>query len=309
MEETIEVKDILHQDWFDENGNGDIYVSAYHCLTDVLQRLQKSHLVGQIFKTTFLIIDTVLEYQTIDFVFKNLINKMPQFESSVQNRKTEQCVILFLFSKYKKENENEILSELQSARGLLSNVEGKNTNYWHITDYILHLPKANVSIVSPVIKVPDPVSAFNTEIIAESVSRKIDSLEPYLISRIKLCLRWIDSAEHEINSLDEFLKLWFAIETLAMPDTTDIKPLVNRLQLIYNIDKYKAQKYFAIGKIFGLRSNVVHNGLNIGIHQQLNSYLRALLNDILMDICGYPSKRLAEKILEDTKFNKADWLP
>lgn len=307
MEVEINIKDILPKEWFDENGTGDIYVSTYHCLTDILARKQKTHLIGRIFNNTFLIIDTVLEYQTVDLFFKNVVNNTPQFESNILTKKTEQNIILFLFSKYK--NEVEILSELQSARGLLSNIEGKNTNYLHVTDYILHFPLGNNSTVSPSIKMPDPFPAFSKEIIVESISQKINSLESDLQSRIKLSLRWVDSAEHETNSLDEFLKLWFAIETISMPDTTNIKPLINRLAQIYNVDIHGVQDLFGIGKIFGLRSNIVHNGFNIGIHQQLNRFLKAIFNDVLLDICTCRSNKKAEQVLNDATFNKADWLP
>lgn len=309
MEEIINIKDILPSSWFDKEGKCDVYVSAYHCLTSLLLQNRKSHIVGQIFETSFLIIDTVLEYQTINLAFKKVVNMVPQFESNILNKKTDQSVILFLFSKYNSEEESKILSDLQTARGLLSNIEGKNSNYWHISDYILHFPKGNNSSVSPFIKMPDLTPSFTTGIKVEDISKRLSSLNQDVQSRIKLGLRWVDSAEHENQSLDEFLKLWFAIETIAMPDTTNIKPLVNRLASIYNIDPAKAQNHFEIGKLFGLRSNIVHNGLNIGIHEQLNRYLKAIINDIIMDICNYPTNGTTEQVLTDIKFKKSEWMP
>lgn len=307
MEETIHLKDILPKYWFDENGNGDIYVSSYYCLTDILRRKQKTHLVGHVLNATFLIVDTALEYQTIDLVFKKVENGTPQFESNVQSRKTEQSTILFLFLKFS--SESETIAELQSARGLLSNTESKNSNYWHITDYILHFPQENSTFLSSSIKMPDQFSAFNKETIIEPVSKVINSLELQLQARVKLGLRWLDSAEHETNGIDEFLKLWFAIETISMPDSTDIKPLVTRLASIYTIKPHEAKELFGIGRIFGLRSNIVHNGLIIGIHQKLIDYLKAIFNDILLDICSLPNNKRAKQILEDNTFNKVDWLP
>ena len=307
MQEELQISDILPKDWFDENGKYSIYVSSYHCLTDILERKQKWYLTGSILNATFLLIDTVLEYQTTELFFKEVVNSTPQFESNFQNKKTEQSSILFLFLRY--DLESKTLAELQSARGLLSNIEGKNTNYWHITDYILHFPEGNKTFISPSIKMPDPCSAFSTEIMVESISEKISSLELELQSRIKLALRWVDSSEHETNGIDEFLKLWFAIETISMLDSTDIKPLVTRLAQIYKLEPQKAKEYFGVGRILGLRSNIVHNGYITGIHQQLIYYLKAIFNDTLLDICGLPNNKRALQVLEDSTFNKATWLP
>ena len=156
---------------------------------------------------------------------------------------------------------------------------------------------------------PDLLPAFSEDMLVVSISQKIALLEITLQTRIKLALRWIDSAEHETQGIDEFLKLWFAIEIISMPDTTDIKPLCNQLAIIYNIEKSKVQEYFSIGLIFGLRSKIVHNGLNIGIHDQLNQYLRAIFYDILLSICSLPTKKKAQQILENSNFNKSDWMP
>lgn len=307
MEEELHISDILPKDWLDKSGKGSIYVSSYHCLTDILKRKQKWYLTGRILNTTFLLIDTTLEYLKCEMFFKELVEFIPQFELISQDKKTEQSSILFLFMQ--NDLESKTLAELQSARGLLSNIEGKNTNYWHITDYILHFPEGNKTFISPSIKPPDPCPAFLTEIIVDSVSEKISSLELELQSRIKLALRWVDSSEHETNGIDEFLKLWFAIETISMPNSTDIKPLVSRLAKIYQLEPKKANNYLGVGRICGLRSNIVHNGHITGIHQQLIVYLKSIFNDTLLDICGLANNKRALHVLDDSTFDKATWLP
>jgi hypothetical protein len=94
-----------------------------------------------------------------------------------------------------------------------------------------------------------------------------------------------------------------------MPDSTDIKPLVTRLAQIYKLEPQKAKEYFGVGRILGLRSNIVHNGHITGIHQQLIDYLKAIFNDTLLDICCLPNNKRTKQILEDSTFNKLDWLP
>src|SRR4051812_8176609 len=100
MEEVIDIQNILPANWFDDNGGGDVYVSVYHCLTDILERIQKTHKVGHIFNATFLIINTDLEYQNVDFVFKGISEHQPLFEQDIQIRNTGQNVFLFFFLKH-----------------------------------------------------------------------------------------------------------------------------------------------------------------------------------------------------------------
>lgn len=60
--------------------------------------------------------------------------------------------------------------------------------------------------------------------------------------------------------VDAFLKYWIAIEIIAMPDSSNIKHLIEILADIYEIRKEDAKKNFGVGKIFGFRSKIVHHG-------------------------------------------------
>jgi hypothetical protein len=81
--------------------------------------------------------------------------------------------------------------------------------------------------------------------------------------RIELSLRWYDEAKRE-SGVDSFLKFWFALETLAMPNTTDIAPIRNALSLAYP-DCGDVDKKFGIGRTFGLRGRIVHDGIRVEI--------------------------------------------
>lgn len=308
MPEELNIKDILPNNWFSAKGEADIYVSVYHCLSDYLKETGKPYVVGEIFYSKYLLINTSLEYDKIDLFFKEIINDIPQFVSNINTIKTEQNVLLLFFLPYTSATEADTIQKLQSARGLLSITEGKNTNYWHVTDYILNFPSLQRSSISGSIRMPVAKKAFYKEIIVDEVSKRVENLEEKISNQIRLASRWIDSAEHETQPIDEFLKLWFAIEVVSMPDTTNIRPLADRMAKIYDITSNEAKENFYLGRLFGLRSNIVHEGLQPVIHMQLTSFLRAIFYDLLMDTCNLPSKHLSKAVLNDNIYPLNIWM-
>ena len=309
MNTTIHFKDLFPKKWFDSNGKVEAYVSVYHCLTDLLKRTKSAYQVGQIFESVFLLINTRVEFQQTNFNFLGIQEGQPKFDFAVNNAKTNEGCFIYFFIKSSKATEHLVVSKLQTILGLLSNVEGKNTNYWHLTNYVYKYPELTNTTISPVIKLPELEIPFKSGIKVSSFSTEIEKLEETICNRLKLSLRWIFSAENETECIDEFLKIWFAIETIAMPNTTNIRPVIEILSLIYNINIDDVQNKFHIGQIFGLRSNIVHNGQNPIIHSQLCIYLKALYNDLLCHMCKLSPEKRAEKIINDTSYNVSSWLP
>src|SRR5215208_5634796 len=81
--------------------------------------------------------------------------------------------------------------------------------------------------------------------------------------RIRLSLRWLDDAKRA-NGTDAFLRLWVALETLAMPDNTNIRPLRERLQAIYGVPNAQdGETRFGIRRIYTMRNRIVHHGERI----------------------------------------------
>ena len=61
--------------------------------------------------------------------------------------------------------------------------------------------------------------------------------------------------------MSSFIKFWVAIETLAMPNTSNIKPLNLALAKGYNLKITEAETRFQLGLGLNLRSKIVHDGL------------------------------------------------
>jgi hypothetical protein len=90
----------------------------------------------------------------------------------------------------------------------------------------------------------------------------------------------------EMDGVFAFLKYWMAIETLAMPNGTDIDPIIQRLATIYKKTESETKSTFAIGHLFGLRGDIVHRGLMLRVGQQLLAYIECVYVDLLADLLG-----------------------
>ena len=116
--------------------------------------------------------------------------------------------------------------------------------------------------------------------------------------RIALSLRWYEEATRD-DGVDVLLKLWFALETLAMPDTTDIRPIRDGLASIYGTSPADAGQRYGISRIFGLRSRIVHEGLRIEVPPLLLAYIRAVYVDLLVAKLGFAPSNLAGTALDE----------
>lgn len=83
------------------------------------------------------------------------------------------------------------------------------------------------------------------------------------------------------SGVDKVLKCWFAMETLGMPDGTDIRPLNEILSRAYGISYQEVTQRFGVGRVYGFRSEIVHQGKIVPIHYMLSDYMESLYVDIL----------------------------
>lgn len=106
-------------------------------------------------------------------------------------------------------------------------------------------------------------------------------------SRLALALRWANRAA-ELESEDAFLAWWIAIEVVGMPDT-NVRPVRESLAAGYDVDVAKAEERFRIGRLYGLRSALVHHGEIRGrVGLGLLDYLRAVVADLVLAQVGLP---------------------
>lgn len=115
-------------------------------------------------------------------------------------------------------------------------------------------------------------------------------------SRIELSLSWFKEARTAFD-VNAFLRYWLAIETLAMPNTTNIAPANDILAQAYGVSNPQIMQDIELGRLYGLRSDIVHNGLRAALDARLLNYVAAVYADLLEAILGLPceKKALAQK--------------
>jgi hypothetical protein len=194
---------------------------------------------------------------------------------------------------------DEARSQIHRTVGLLSAVAGKLLVYEHIEDYRVSFTTGMLS--------PTPTLAVDTTW-WETIDTSEEARERWRLSasamlsspyrnQIELSLRWYDEAKRE-RGVDAFLKLWFALETLAMPDTTNVSPMRATLREIYP-DSADVEREFSVGRVFGLRSKIVHHGVRVDLSTRLLSYIAGLYIDLLVAALGFASPGRARKALTE----------
>lgn len=111
--------------------------------------------------------------------------------------------------------------------------------------------------------------------------------------RIELSLHWYDKSLRSLG-VDSFLNNWIAIETLAMPDTSNIKPINVQLSGIYSLPVATVAERFCVGRLLDLRSKIVHDGEDLTVMAPLSDYMNRLYEDLLHCALGINTSRLGD---------------
>lgn len=200
-------------------------------------------------------------------------------------------------------NESAILeARVHEAVGLLSAVESMTLVWEHLEDYWVSFQDGLLNPAS--VRVVDPLWFIEAELDSEAQRRwtfaanAIEALPLLNRGQVRLSLRWFDDAKRS-RGVDAFLRFWFALEILAMPDTTNIHPLRETLAQAYGISSTEVESIFGIGRLFGLRALIVHRGARIEIPPLLLTFIAGLYLDVLAQRLGAQSPRRAESALTE----------
>jgi hypothetical protein len=133
--------------------------------------------------------------------------------------------------------------------------------------------------------------------------RSIWSLNEEHRNRVQLSLRWLCDATFDMG-VNAFLKYWFAVETLAMHETSNIAPLNEALREIYALpSRADANERFNVGTLFGIRSRIVHDGKIVPIDGRVLVYLECLYHDVLRHVLSMPSEKRLEFLISASGFD------
>ena len=104
-------------------------------------------------------------------------------------------------------------------------------------------------------------------------------------NRIELSLGWIEQSQRGMNGADSFVKAWIALEILAMPDWDNLTPMNEALAQAYGIGVQEARDRFEVGRLFGLRGQILHAG-RTAVDARVIAYASCLYQDLLRGKLG-----------------------
>lgn len=185
---------------------------------------------------------------------------------------------------------------LAAAIGLLQVLHGNSAAYALLTEGEVEFKDLQIASYGHVFRSPHALPAPDLSLGAlASTCRAVEASAHLSLpdrNRLSLALHWYCQAAQE-DGVDGLLKGWIALEVLAMPDTSDISAIQDSLARAYGLTRREAGDTFLIGKLFGLRSRIVHDGRTPELHGAVNLYLQSIFADVLADHLSLPPRRTA----------------
>lgn len=299
----IGLNNILPAEWLQVSGSFNLGFSVFYIHTRQDQVLNNNPTRWRYQDYFFLMFSGVFEYPANLSVF-NFPGE--QFSTSVQNIKSKNGLILVCFKKSNIEIDNNILKQdIGSISVILSLHFGSNLIKDQIvigtTIFELH-SHSNYSVTSAIgVQILDfNLSGVNINLgNLQNIGTLINAFEiSQEKNKIELCTNWYLKS-FSLSDLDNFIAKWIALETLCMEESSNIYPIKQLLGEIYNMKPDHASSHFCIGRIYGLRSEIVHNGHLITFKPAILEYLGHIIEDCLHKKLGSNSLNLAQRTLDN----------
>lgn len=166
---------------------------------------------------------------------------------------------------------------LEAAVAVAMLVLGENIAHSKVCEFVQGSdgrPKATVATFRLPILFPEtglPATAEPLRDLGQALRGARASDKP----RLSRALRWLADGMAK-DGADGVVAMWIAIETLAMEDTTNIRPINERLARVYGLAYDDAARRFLVGRLQNLRSNIIHRGFTAHVTPNVTRYLRAL---------------------------------
>lgn len=305
------IQQMIPQSWFTKPENSSVWLSGYRML-----RLNLADLPSG---PKFMDLDNiriVFVYGKVNYL--NIDAATPKFTTdghhvlSTSNLKTstDEGAYLIVIIPFEIDgvagNERSVRERISDTIGLLIAFNDRNMAFEHIFDYVIQLNGKEQSVIGRTVtnpfSMPKPDISDNKLLRIQNAGAKIANLNPQDRNRTQLSLRWFETAIYD-EGTDAFLKYWIALETLAMPDTTNIKPINEAISAIYGFSGEQTAETFHIGRIFNLRGRIVHSGEKFPVSAYLLDFICAIYVDILFSILGLESEKRSLTLLQSGQFN------
>ena len=197
---------------------------------------------------------------------------------------------------------NEAATRLRVSElaGLFAVFCGRNAVFEHVFDNEVRAHGQGTTVSSPVAEnpgvFPRPDLGRKRYDLLMKATAAIDRAPNALRNRITLSLHWYHLALRS-SGIDAFLKAWIALEILAMPDGTNIRRINESLSRAYGEPLEEATRKYSVGKLFNLRSRIVHNGELVSVHYLIEAYVQAIFSDVLCETLQVPTQGDTDALL------------
>ena len=315
--ETRRLIDLAPHSWFTHTDVSSIWVTGYRVLRVPKENFAIGPKVVDFNEVRAIVLYGALKYVDASQAKIGVItdNQWHIDVLKIQVRETSEGVYLLFLAPFAVDgqlgNEPVTREKISTAAGLFAAFNGRNIVYERLFDNIIEMSDGRTSTFSPVFENPmwftSPDLCDSRLNIISKADKAITTLPEPDRNRIYLSLRWFEQALYE-SGIDAYLKYWISLETLVMPDTTNIRPLNESLSRAYNLSYEAIRDRFAIGKLFGLRCRIVHDGQLVPIHADLLRYMEALYADALLVHLGIPCDRRAASVIDNPEFALNEYL-
>ena len=311
-EDILQFKKLIPPSWYEMFDNLFISVTGYQVF--IRDDFFKNKILKLYFENYMVIfVKGNIKYISKPILFAKEINEDSVEISIVEphkNKKTPDGVYMLILQPFDGKNGKIVgyCDSLSKNKSVISSIMaasiGRNVIFNEVFSYSVNqlfqaeIESAGCSILKGELN-ENSLSEKNLEI-SIAIHNSIHSIENNLKKIILLSLHWFEQAlraSFESSQSDSFLKFWVALEVLAMPDTSDIRPIKEIISCIYNLTNDEASKKFKIGQIYGLRCKIVHDGMTEVANYENTMYLEALYIDILFYRLGLQSKKKLEHLI------------
>jgi hypothetical protein len=296
--------------WFESRQDAKVFVSAYRVYGVPLRNKPVVATFGQV-RAVF--IRWNAPYQKID---QNVVEPTRgQIGAEVRPilHRTGEGVVLLLMAPlpgdYDGNDQDAARERVGFIRSFMVSLIGRNAAYEHEFDMTVECGERVVANPSGVFVTPaDETPAVNADGM-EMVRKALENLSSFddeKQTRIRLALRWYQRSfgddrvvrDTVQGQVDDFVNCWLALETLAMEGTTDIGPIKRMLADIHRLDAQKIGELFPIGRIYGLRGKILHEGQISNLKDGLTGFMTDVFSDLLLHVLGLPSGENTRKYLD-----------
>lgn len=191
-------------------------------------------------------------------------------------------------------------SKIFVVLGLIRGLLGRNIAVDHLFDNTHMLEDGKTFVFPGAVDNPKwygpPDISNQTLLRLRQAGSRIESLSEQLMNRVELSLRWFGQS-FESTGVDAFIKLWIALETLAMERDARVRPVVECLAQAYGITYEQATQRFQVGRLQEIRHRIVHQGEQTSIATAVMLYLESIYLDVLDQKLNLANLRRAEKML------------